>query len=80
MVTNDSNNLKGRDNELIEKINGEIVNDGEEVKFDSIVGLEDVKKAVYRQVIDPIKRPNLFTGSRAPSKGLLLFGPPGTGE
>jgi len=72
--------LQGLDKELIEKINSEIVDSGEEVKFDDIAGLNRAKDTVHEMVIMPMQRPDLFTGLREQPKGLLLFGPPGTGE
>jgi len=72
--------LKGLDKELIEKINNDIVDSGEQVLFDDIAGLKTVKDAVNELVIMPMLRPELFTGLRACPKGLLLFGPPGNGE
>ena len=72
--------LQGLDKEFIEKINSEIVNSGEEVAFDDIAGLQNAKDTVNELVIMPMLRPDLFTGLREQPKGLLLFGPPGTGE
>jgi hypothetical protein len=71
--------LRGLDKELIEKINNEIVDTGEQVTFDDIAGLKHAKETVNELVIMPMIRPDLFTGLRACPKGLLLFGPPGTG-
>ena len=72
--------LKGLDKELIEKINNDIVDSGDQVSFNDIAGLQNAKDTVNELVIMPMLRPELFTGLRACPKGLLLFGPPGTGE
>ena len=50
------------------------------ISFKDIVGLEDVKSILEEAVIRPRQRPDLYTGIRAPPKGLLLYGPPGNGK
>lgn len=50
------------------------------IREEDIMGLDQVKKLVKEKIIYPIKRPELHYGLREAPKGVLLFGPPGTGS
>ena len=62
------------------KISSEIMITNPGVKFSDIVGMKDLKQIVYEIIIIPTIRPDLFTGVLKPQRGILLFGPPGTGK
>ncbi|PQE13370.1 Vacuolar sorting-associated 4 protein [Rutstroemia sp. NJR-2017a BVV2] len=61
-------------------LQGAILQDKPNVKWEDVAGLEGAKEALKEAVILPIKFPHLFTGQRQPWKGILLYGPPGTGK
>ncbi|CAH1105728.1 unnamed protein product [Psylliodes chrysocephalus] len=65
---------------LQSKLEGAIVVEKPHVKWTDVAGLEAAKEALKEAVILPIKFPHLFSGKRVPWKGILLFGPPGTGK
>ncbi|KAM3374574.1 hypothetical protein P3S68_013288 [Capsicum galapagoense] len=52
------------------------------VTFDDIGALESVKDTLKELIMLPLQRPELFSKSQLtkPCKGILLFGPPGTGK
>ncbi|CAI9539702.1 unnamed protein product, partial [Staurois parvus] len=62
------------------QLQGAIVMEKPNVKWSDVAGLEGAKEALKEAVILPIKFPHLFTGKRTPWRGILLFGPPGTGK
>jgi SpoVK/Ycf46/Vps4 family AAA+-type ATPase len=61
-------------------LSGAIVKETPNVKWEDVAGLEQAKALLKEAVILPVKFPQLFTGKRTPWKGILLYGPPGTGQ
>jgi len=75
-----SNKEKIVPDDLRNRILNEIVENKPSVKFSDIIGLSQAKQMLKEIIILPNMRPDLFTGLRAPPKGMLLFGPPGVGK
>ncbi|KAI4372053.1 hypothetical protein MLD38_010337 [Melastoma candidum] len=65
---------------LAESLSRDIIRGNPNVSWDSIKGLENAKHLLKEAVVMPIKYPKYFTGLLSPWKGILLFGPPGTGK
>ncbi|KAI7817574.1 P-loop containing nucleoside triphosphate hydrolase protein [Gamsiella multidivaricata] len=76
----DRSKLRNIDPKMVEAINNEIMESLPVVTWDDISGLEHAKKSIKETITWPMLRPDIFTGLRRPPKGLLLFGPPGTGK
>ncbi|OVA08187.1 AAA+ ATPase domain [Macleaya cordata] len=65
---------------LAESLSRDIIRGNPDVKWETIKGLENAKRLLKEAVVMPIKYPKYFTGLLSPWKGILLFGPPGTGK
>lgn len=63
-----------------ETIQSEMLKLSPGISWDDIIGLDDAKQTLTEMVVLPSLRPDLFTGIRSPPRGLLLFGPSGTGK
>ena len=72
--------LKGIEPKILEVIQNEILLTNTGVTWDGVAGLNEAKQAVKEAIIMPLTMPELFTGLREPPRGVLFFGPPGTGK
>ncbi|KAL7058759.1 hypothetical protein AAHC03_013093 [Spirometra sp. Aus1] len=70
----------GEKTKLQSQLQGAIVMEKPNIRWDDVAGLDLAKEALKEAVILPIKFPHLFTGKRTPWRGILLYGPPGTGK
>ncbi|XP_027913303.1 calmodulin-interacting protein 111-like [Vigna unguiculata] len=70
------------DNEFEKRIRPEVIPASEiGVKFSDVGALDETKESLQELVMLPLRRPDLFRGGLLkPCKGILLFGPPGTGK
>lgn len=61
-------------------IEQEIIDSSPSVTWEDIIGLDTAKQVLKETIVLPALYPHIFVGLRAPAKGILLFGPPGTGK
>ncbi|KAI9161404.1 hypothetical protein LWI28_017024 [Acer negundo] len=88
IVKKDSENLPPKapevppDNEFEKRIRPEVIPANEiGVTFADIGSLDEIKESLQELVMLPLRRPDLFKGGLLkPCRGILLFGPPGTGK
>jgi AAA+ superfamily predicted ATPase len=51
------------------------------IKFDDVAGLDDVKEAIRRRIINPMQHPEMYERfKKETGGGVLMYGPPGTGK
>jgi katanin p60 ATPase-containing subunit A1 len=68
------------DSELITTLEREILDLAPNVKWGDIAGLDVAKGVLQEAAVLPLMVPGYYTGIRKPWKGVLLFGPAGTGK
>eukprot|EP00262_Sarcandra_glabra_P021683 TRINITY_DN9284_c1_g1_i4.p1 TRINITY_DN9284_c1_g1~~TRINITY_DN9284_c1_g1_i4.p1 ORF type:complete len:839 (-),score=183.61 TRINITY_DN9284_c1_g1_i4:450-2966(-) len=70
------------DNEFEKRIRPEVIPASEiGVTFADVGALDEIKESLQELVMLPLRRPDLFKGGLLkPCRGILLFGPPGTGK
>jgi len=70
----------GPEAELVQMLERDVLDTSPGITFDEIAALGQAKQLLEEAVLLPILMPEYFQGIRRPWKGVLLFGPPGTGK
>eukprot|EP01084_Bolivina_argentea_P226940 383282_1 len=80
MIKKKDSKMSKHDKQLRDRIEGDVMTADTDVAFSDVVGLNNVKLALYETIILPHIRPDLFESVKKSTQGLLLFGPPGNGK
>ncbi|XP_035468041.2 katanin p60 ATPase-containing subunit A-like 1 [Scophthalmus maximus] len=70
----------GYDSGLVASLERDIISHNPNVHWEDVADLGDTKKLLTEAVVLPMVIPQYFKGIRQPWKGVLMFGPPGTGK
>jgi len=65
---------------IVQSIEETILDSSPNVHWEDVKGLAEVKQILKETIILPTLRPDIFQGLLAPSRGILLYGPPGNGK
>ena len=68
------------DIQIIKELESSLLSRNLRVSMSDIAGAEDAKDLLEEAIVFPTLHPSYFTGIKKPWKGILLFGPPGTGK
>ncbi|CAB4055773.1 KATNA1 [Lepeophtheirus salmonis] len=72
--------VSGIDHDLVEILERDIVQKDPNTHWDDIADLQEAKRLLEEAVVLPMWMPDFFKGIRRPWRGVLMVGPPGTGE
>ena len=69
-----------QEKDLVELIEREVMDSNPNIRWSDIAELKEAKRLLEEAVVLPLWMPDYFQGIRRPWKGVLMFGPPGTGK
>ena len=80
--SNNDNKTKGENDseDMTSKFSDCFLQGKSKLSWKDIIGLKQAKEALREAIVLPILYPQLFEGTRKPWKGILLYGPSGTGK